>query len=220
MSSNIIYHPQRVKSVFSGVTIYHDKTTDNQDPYVWNDPFLHTFCHMPELKNPKPGDTNFWVSGDTFPDFNHLYCDLVFVIKEKCYWENANSINSTDPLVDSKEAYQDHYKWVQWQHEFKNRKRFTLKADPLHSFQYQDQAGSLIDIVPILNSLGFPTDQLHKALKKGFASKPMPLDPKIARELHSAISKSADMKLTCKQLQSIRKKHHELASPRKKNKKY
>ena len=211
MSSHLIYHPQRVRTAFNGVTVYHDQTHGNQDPYIWNDPFLHTFCHMPELRAPGPGEINFWISGDSLQGFKHLCCDLVFVIKEKLYWPKANSINRNDQIVDSKEAFHDHYQWA-WQHRFEKKRRFTLKANSALSFQYQDRTGSLINIIPILNDLGFSTAYLRKALKKNGRSKPMRLDLRIARELHSAISTAADFKLSAKRLQSIRKDHPELAS--------
>ena len=80
MAGYIIYHPKRQSSTYKNTVIYHDNIRGNQDPYIWNRRFLHTYCHITQL-SPKIGYINFWVSGDTFPLFNHLYCDLVFVIQ-------------------------------------------------------------------------------------------------------------------------------------------
>ncbi|MGB3510019.1 MAG: hypothetical protein WBA93_12405 [Microcoleaceae cyanobacterium] len=63
MSVYLIY-PSRVVSDFEIIRVYYDSTSGNQDPYVWNQKFLHTYCHIIQM-SPKVGDINFWVSGDT-----------------------------------------------------------------------------------------------------------------------------------------------------------
>ncbi|HEU4386577.1 MAG TPA: hypothetical protein VFV34_02185, partial [Blastocatellia bacterium] len=88
MTSYLVYHPPRQKTVLQGTAVYHDSLTGNQCPYVWNARFLHSFCHITQM-SVKEGDITFWVSGDTFPDFKHLWCDLVFCIESKLYWANA-----------------------------------------------------------------------------------------------------------------------------------
>jgi hypothetical protein len=105
MSGYLVYHPRRVVTKFDvtkfdHVTVYHDHPAGNQDPYVWNSQFLHTYCHITQMK-PSVGDINFWVSGDTFPNFSHLYCDLIFVVAEKVYWEFANTIDRDHNIVMS-----------------------------------------------------------------------------------------------------------------------
>src|SRR5690349_2512465 len=100
MTGYLIYHPRRQRSTFGDVTVYHDGIGGNQDPYVWNRQFLHTYCHITQM-SPAGGDINFWVSGDTFPDFTRLSCDLVFVVAQKLYWSYANTIEPADPLIDS-----------------------------------------------------------------------------------------------------------------------
>src|SRR5947207_15715409 len=100
MSGYLIYHPRRAVSRFDTLTVYHDPIREsNQDPYVWNERFLHTYCHITQMHS-AVGDINFWVSGDHFPNFTHLWCDLVFVVAEKTHWEKANDINVDDPLID------------------------------------------------------------------------------------------------------------------------
>lgn len=82
MSGYIIYHPKRNREIFDGTTVHYDNNEGNQDPYVWNRQFLHTYCHMTQM-TPQEGQINFWVSGDTFPNFSQLFCDLVFVVERK-----------------------------------------------------------------------------------------------------------------------------------------
>jgi hypothetical protein len=149
MGGYLVYHPKRTKSVFDNITIYHAPNGVHQDPYVWNSQFLHTYCHMTQMK-PEEEDTIFWVTGDKFPGFSHLFCDLVFVIQEKVYWEKANFISESSEIIDSHEAYIAHYQWAGREHYFQRRRRYTLKADPKRSFQPQNCDGSLIDIVPFL----------------------------------------------------------------------
>ena len=99
----LIYHPKRQMYRFGTQVVYADRKTGNQDPYVWNDSFLHTFCHMTQM-SPEIGYVNFWVSGDRWPDFTKLFCDLVFVVKEKLFWKQPNSIDPKDPIVDSEDS--------------------------------------------------------------------------------------------------------------------
>jgi hypothetical protein len=203
MASHLIYHPRRSTGTFSGTRVYYDRPSGNQDPYLWNDPFLHTYCHMTELVSPEKGDIQFWVAGDTFPTFSALYCDLVFTVRSRCIWTNANEIAASDPIVDSPAAYHDHYRWHK-QHFYKKRQRFTLKADSEQSFQPQTTEGDLIDILPWFNSTGCSTSSLRKKLKKGVASRPLVLPTDIAHALRSHLRTVAAVALTGAQLQQLR----------------
>jgi hypothetical protein len=202
MRGYIIYHPKRQKSTFGDTVVYHDYKGGNQDPYVWNKSFLHTYCHITQM-SPQPGDINFWVSGDSFPNFSVLYCDLVFVVKEKIWWQNSNSIEQDDPIVDSPEAYSDHYKW-HYQHYLKKLKRFTLKADPEKSFQPQDSNKELLEITQFLAEKNITLDTLRKGMKAGFNSKPH-LIGDITSELYEYLNTTASIKLTGDRFEAIRK---------------
>jgi hypothetical protein len=211
MNGYLIYHPRRVVTKFDNVMVYHDHLGGNQDPYVWNSQFLHTYCHITQMK-PEVGDINFWVSGDTFPNFSHLYCDLVFVVAEKVYWERANAIDRDDIIVDTDETYNDHYRWAMYQHLLKRRRRYTLKADTERSFQPQDPEKQLIDIVPFLINQGLSFDQIRSGLRSGFNSKPWRLES-LSSQLYAWIEQCATIKLDGIQLQNIRKSSPHLASP-------
>lgn len=211
MAGWLVYHPKRMISEKNGIKIYHDKTSNNQDPYVWNERFLHTFCHMSQIKQPQKDDIIFWVSGDRFPNFNKLVCDLVFVIDSKDYWRERNNIDCDDEIVDSNEAFIDHYRWAK-DHYYKRRRRYTLKANPKLSFQPQNKDMGLVNIEDILSLCGYNVELLRKKIVANRGSRPLRLDDKIVPVLYSKIYQKSDIRLYGKQLQEIRKVHLELAS--------
>jgi hypothetical protein len=164
MEGYLIYHPRRCLSIFGSIKVYHDSPRGNQDPYIWNEHFLHTYCHITQIQ-PVINDINFWISGNTFPNFSHLYCDLIFVIQDKFIWKERNCIDCNDPIVDSIEAFIDHDQWAErGEHCYKKRQRFTLKADPDRSFQPQNANKELIDIIPFLVEAGYSLERLRREL--------------------------------------------------------
>lgn len=202
MPAYLIYHPKRQVSKVGSYTIHHDKFGGNEDPYIWNDKFLHTYCHITQLKN-EVGQINFWISGDTFPNFNTLYCDCVFVIEDREDWDDANTIRRRDAIVDNDQTYEHHYKWGDKKyghHQLKRRGRYTLKANPKKSFQPQDSKGNLIDILPFLNSHGVSTRKLRTAMNTGRGSRPFKLEGELGRKLYEYLIRTAKVKLTGKQL--------------------
>jgi hypothetical protein len=207
----LIYHPKRRVSNFGKVVVYHDSTTGNQDPYIWNQPFLHTYCHITQM-SPEIGHINFWVSGDTFPNFTQLFCDLVFVVQEKVYWQECNTIDRHNPIVESEEAFNDHYGWAE-QHHFQRRRRFTLKANPLQSFQPQTSENKLLDVLPVLVQMDLSVETLRKGMHAGTGSCPLRLDDDVTNALYTWLQRSASIKLGGDVLARIRKEHRELASP-------
>jgi hypothetical protein len=199
----LIYHPKRCIHQANGITIHHDKFGEkNEDPYIFNDRFLHSFCHITQIKA-EAGNINFWVSGDKFPDFNHLYCDCVFVIQEKVFWENANQISISDIVVDNQQSYQHHYRWGNSEHRFNKKRRFTLKGHPGKSFQPQNADGTLIDILPFLESIGYSLLQLRRGLRAGFNSKPMKIDFEQGIKIYDFLFAEAAIKLFGKQLKDL-----------------
>lgn len=210
MSGYLIYHPSRCVANFDTAVVYHDYIGGNQDPYIWNRKFLHTYCHITQM-SPEVGDINFWVSADSFRNFSHLYCDLVFVVAEKVYWQNTNSIDRDDPIVETDEAYNDHYRWAH-EHPFKRRRRYTLKADSERSFQPQDIEMKLIDIIPFLSEQGITIDNVRQGLRSGFNSKPLRLES-LASSLYNWFEQYAPIKLNGVQLQNLRQTNPHLASP-------
>lgn len=197
--SYIIYHPKRDCSAVKQIgNAYHDSFSGNQDPYLWNQPFLHSFCHITQIKK-EVGQINFWCSGDTYPNFEKLYCDLVFKVASMHEWSDRNSISETDPIVDNKQSFEHHYKWVK-QHLFKGekrpKKRITLKACKELSFQPQNEKQELIDIVPFLIKKGVTIEQLRNSISinsngnKAVPSRPFELEDEVAKELYEFLFKS------------------------------
>ncbi|MDR6300814.1 hypothetical protein [Mesonia maritima] len=209
MTTNyLIYHPRRQKSEFDNLTVYRDNFGGNEDPYIWNRQFLHTYCHITQLPN-ESGQINFWVSGDTYPNFDKLYCDCVFVIDKKLFWANANRIKRNNPIVDNDQTYEHHYKWVNPPHNhhpFSRRRRYTLKAHPDNSFQPQYNNGELLDILPFLNDNGLTTDHLINAMTSKRGSRPYKLHNNLGNNLYDFLIKISSIKLKGQQLQDIHPK--------------
>ncbi len=210
MTGWLVYHPARMATVIDGTKVHYDSTSHNQDPYVWNRRFLHTYCHITQM-TPQVGDIEFWVSGNAWPTFTSLFCDLVLVIETKVYWTERNRIVRFDPLVDSDAAFVDHYRWAS-DHPFARRARYTLKGDPEASFQPQNEAGELLDVVPLLSKLGVHLSELRTRLRAGFSSQPMRLDSSVSRGLYDQIAATAAVRLSGDELESVRARHPELAS--------
>lgn len=202
MTHYLVYHPRRVVTSVNGVSVHHDSFRGNQDPYVWNGHFLHSYCHITEMRL-EPSNLTIWVSGDTFPKFTALYCDLVFQVLHKCYWSSRNSIKDTDPIVDSPAAFADHYAWAH-QHKLVRRRRYTLKADPELSWQPQLQDGRLPDLLPTLIAHGLSLDTLRRRLGANIGSRPMPLEESVARSLVAWLEQNAHLLLRGSTLAPLR----------------
>jgi len=200
----LIYHPAREKTVIGKLTIYHDEFGGNEDPYLWNDQFLHSFCHITQLPN-QEGQVNFWISGDIFPNFNHLFCDCVFVIEEKHFWAKANEIDINDPIVDDEQTFHHHYKWPgepNGSHKFLKRRRYTLKADRRKSYQPQNAKKELVDILPFLIRNGYSREELISAITSDRGSRPMKLSNLVGIKLYEYLKRMAPIKLTGTMLKS------------------
>jgi predicted nucleotide-binding protein (sugar kinase/HSP70/actin superfamily) len=226
MHGYLLYHSKLKRTQLDGIIIYHDYPDHNQDPYLWNTQFLHTYCHMNNLRKMEQviheGDISFWVSAgkkEVRKNFTVLLCDLVFVVKDKIPWQDSNYIKNTDPLVDSKEAYEDHYQW--WiDHEFKEKQlrygpRFTLEADASRSFQPLDENQQRIDILEFLLEIGVDEQALRNTFGVGLFSRPFHLDSAVALSLYDLLSQKAYFIRTGDQLQKLRQQYpEELSSDR------
>lgn len=198
----LIYHPTREKKIIGNLTVHHDKFGGNEDPYIWNDKFLHTYCHITQLTNTQ-GQINFWISGDSYPNFTQLFCDCVFVVAEKHIWTNRNYIDRSDTIVDNDQTFEHHYKWANiGHHKYKKRQRYTLKACSKKSFQPQDNNGNLIDILPFLNRNGITTDKLILSMTSKRGSRPLQLDSIIGQKLYDYLFSTASIKLLGRQLKN------------------
>lgn len=204
----IIYHTKREISEIADLKIYHDKFKTNQDPYIWNEKFLHTFCHMTQI-SVKERDRIFWVFGDNGLNSKRMYCDCVFEIAEKQYWITANDILLTDPIVDNLQTYMHHYRWAKCQHHLERRRRYTLKADSEKSYQPQNGNGELIDITPLLNKEGLSTEKLIKELffskndKRLRNTKPFKLNDDLSSKLYDYLWEISTVKIKGIDIQNL-----------------
>ncbi len=160
MNGRLLYHNRIVSMEIEcdgeKLKAYSDDFSGNQDPYIWQDIFLHTYCHMGQMRDGfeckpkdhpevKEDDIIFWITSDAKGDYSKLKCDLVFVVADKVPWPTPNDIKRDDPPAepDSDLAFEEHYAWVK-QHCLSDKKikkgygRFTLKANPCKSFQPQE----------------------------------------------------------------------------------
>lgn len=196
----IIYHPKRICTEINGIgKVYHDSFEGNQDPYLWNEQYLHSFCHITQIQKDVE-QVNFWCSGETYPNFDHLYCDLVFKVESIHEWTKRNSITVNDEIVDNKQSFIHHYKKGVIQHPFKGetrpKKRVTLKACKESSFQPQNEKQNLIDIVPFLKTKGITIDVLRNSISinskgnKAIPSRPFQLEDEVAKELYEFLFKA------------------------------
>lgn len=204
----IIYHKKRKQTKIGDYNIFHDDFIGNQDPYIWNKNFLHTYCHITQIKA-EIGDLIFWVYGDSYPYFSKLYCDCVFKVEEKIYWNSPNFIDINDTIVENKQTYEHHYKWAGVQHYLQKRRRYTLKAINEKSFQPQNKSKELIDILPYLNLLEITTENLINSIclnrngSRSLNSRPFMLSNTQANSLYNFIYKESEIKLTGEILEKI-----------------
>ena len=202
--SHIIYHPKRCVKEIGEFKIYHDNFKDNQDPYIWNKNFLHTYCHMPQMRN-EVGDINFWVSANDYPNITNLFCDCVFVIEKKHYWTNADEIDIQDPIVDNnKQTFEHHFDWAnKGSHPLKRKKRYTLIADSQKSFQPQDKEKNLIDILPFLNENGITTAKIIESMTSNYQSKPYRINNLLSQNLYDYLFETASIKIYGYQIENL-----------------
>ncbi|MDT2659249.1 hypothetical protein P7E02_05180 [Enterococcus hulanensis] len=173
----------------------------NQDPYVWNEQFLNTYCKKPwNRKNWEKVDKIFWISklNDSF------VCDLVFVVKKGSIhqWDEYNKIERNHPMIDSGFAYKDHYCWPErGEHVFNCKvKRVTLKADMETSFQPQIADGKLVDVTDILKK-----EWIEKLNRRSYGNNIIRIDQESADMLYkSIIEKSGSYAIKGNQLAPVR----------------
>ena len=225
MASYLFFHPERKCCKHGCINIYYDDFNGNQDPYIWNENFLHSFCKITDYSYNKRTDQDviFWISiiEDEKVNRYRYICDLVFKVKKCCFWyksieEQSNAIANnqflriTDDIVEGKKnAFRDHYSWVEkgdhvWKANYK-RRRITLKADENFSFQPQDACGNLTDITELLKE-GVNFDVTRLPDKKGTSYKAFELTDEQSQKLYCEINRKAKIKLKGKKLECIREK--------------
>lgn len=193
MSGYLIIHKWRPATSFNNKVIYHDSFSNNQDPYIWSDPFIYSFCKSYWLSTKtgpvNKGDFFFFLTANRVvnglaPSNNTpIYCDLVFQVNDYKHWPNniavplqSNFTNSSLATWNSQEwqrAVGDHFQWPYYkQHSWKNKKLITYISDQTNSFQPQVNRNpsiskglvNLLNITPFLSSAGIPYITLNQPL--------------------------------------------------------
>ena len=79
MANYIMLHQNRIEVKIDDTSIYCDNFKGNQDPYVWSERFLNTFCKTNQIKASqlKKGDTLFWFTRQGSPSDDKWFVDLV-----------------------------------------------------------------------------------------------------------------------------------------------
>lgn len=92
MANYIMLHQNRIEVKIDDITVYCDNFKGNQDPYVWSERFLNTFCKTNQIKASqlKKGDTLFWFTRQGTPSDDKWFVDLVFIVDEISYWEKSD----------------------------------------------------------------------------------------------------------------------------------
>ena len=163
MANYIMLHQNRIEVKIDDTSVYCDNFKGNQDPYVWSERFLNTFCKTNQIKASqlKKGDTLFWFTRQGTPSEDRWFVDLVFIVDEISYWgksdkageavdypfEHYNDVKLSTIKYDDF-SYEDHYQWAKNDHpktSSRPKRRFTIVASK-ESYQPQTENKKLIEI--------------------------------------------------------------------------
>ena len=160
MADYIMLHQNRIKVEIGDTVVYCDSFEHNQDPYIWGEKFLNTYCKTSQIKvsQLKKGDKLFWFSrqgGDRW------FIDLVFIVEEIIYWEKSDKVGKVvdypfehyndvklTTIKYDEFSYEDHYKWAKTDHpktSSRPKRRFTIVATK-ESYPAQTAHKELIEI--------------------------------------------------------------------------
>ena len=163
MANYIMLHQNRIEVKIDDTSVYCDNFKGNQDPYVWSERFLNTFCKTTQIKASqlKKGDTLFWFSRQGNPSEDRWFVDLVFIVDEISYWEKSDKAGEAvdypfehyndvklSTIKYDEYSYKDHYEWAKSDHpktSSRPKRRFTIVASK-ESYQPQTEHKELIEI--------------------------------------------------------------------------
>ena len=163
MAHYIMLHQNRIEVKIDDTIVYCDNFKGNQDPYVWSERFLNTFCKTTQIKASqlKKGDTLFWFSRQGNPSEDRWFVDLVFIVDEISYWEKSDKAGEAvdypfehyndvklSTIKYDEYSYKDHYERAKNDHpktSSRPKRRFTIAASK-ESYQPQTEHKELIEI--------------------------------------------------------------------------
>ncbi|AWE63999.1 MULTISPECIES: hypothetical protein [Staphylococcus] len=222
MASYLFFHPKPACDTYGDMNIYHDKFGNNEDPYVWSERFLHSFCKITDYAYSKSTqkDIIFWISINKEGNNLKYLCDLVFKIEKWDFWYKTFSeqkdaiatnkeLTINDAVVEGdEEAYEYHYSWInrgehKWEPTYR-RRRLTLKADPVLSFQPQNRQGNLLDVTELLKTIvNFNVEK--SPAKSGTSYKAFELEEEQASKLYEEIKRLSFIRLKGRDLKNLRR---------------
>lgn len=164
MPNYIMLHQNRIKVKIGDIVVYCDDFKGNQDPYIWSENFLNTYCKTSQIKvsKLKKGDKLFWFSRQGRSSDDRWFVDLVFIVDKIIYWERSdkernvagypfehyNNVELSTMEYDEY-SYEDHFKWAKIDHPktgARPKRRFTIIASK-DSYQPQTENKELIEIL-------------------------------------------------------------------------
>lgn len=177
----IIGHPKREKRTLSIENKKYEISFDefksekhNEDPFIWNDDFLYTFCHTNDSLSKNVRE---WIE-----EKNEVY--FVFVAKAKD--ENNKEILEIDTIIKAKELYE-------WPEKGQRNKEilpeiFNSKIKSYHLPDCYDGNLTEHNKKKLYTCIGDETESFLPMKEKGDSFKPYYFDEKIANKILSLIT--------------------------------
>ena len=177
----IIGHPKREKKTLSIENKEYEISFDefksekhNEDPFIWNDNFLYTFCHTNDSLSKNVRE---WIE-----EKDEVY--FVFVAKAKD--ENNKEILEIDTIIKAKELYE-------WPEKGQRNKEilpeiFNSKIKSYHLPDCYDGNLTEHNKKKLYTCIGDETESFLPMKEKGDSFKPYYFDEKIANKILSLIT--------------------------------
>ena len=177
----IIGHPKREKRTLSIENKKYEISFDefksekhNEDPFIWNDDFLYTFCHTNDSLSKNVRE---WIE-----EKDEVY--FVFVAKAKD--ENNKEILEIDTIIKAKELYE-------WPEKGQRNKEilpeiFNSKIKSYHLPDCYDGNLTEHNKKKLYTCIGDETESFLPMKEKGDSFKPYYFDEKIANKILSLIT--------------------------------
>lgn len=177
----IIGHPKREKKTLSIENKEYEISFDkfksekhNEDPFIWNDNFLYTFCH-----------TNVSLSKDV-REWIEQKEEVYFVFVSKAKDENNKEILEIDTIIKAKELYE-------WPEKGQRNKEilpeiFNSRIKNYHLPNFSDGNLTEHNKKKLYTCIGDKTESFLPMKEKGDSFKPYYFDENIANKILSLIT--------------------------------
>ena len=183
----IIGHPKREKRTLSIENKKYEISFDkfksekhNEDPFIWNDSFLYTFCHTNDSLSK---DVREWIEPKEEKEEKEK---VYFVFVSKAKDENNKEILEIDTIIKAKELY----KWPEKGQRNKEilPKIFNPKIKNYHLPDFYDGNLTEHNKKNIYTCIGDETESFLPMKEKGDSFKPYYFDENIANKILSLIT--------------------------------